>query len=269
MATYIIGGSTITEDTGNVASAGNINVVNSANSYQIAGTSIFAIANTWTNSQSIGSDSISGTKLIVTSVGTGNAGGQGYIQLGGAFFSQPSYIQTITPNGTKVVMTISTGYSSLSALNEMDMVVGTSNIVQLFATSMTINGSLVITKNVTTYNNITTKGFGVPAIYGLDNRTGITAVDASAITLYTTTAAGQLYRINARAFATAGTSATYVVKWTEGGVANSQTLSVTALDTEVSANFLVQPDASTAITAQITAITSTTLNVATTVEQLA
>ena len=122
---------------------------------------------------------------------------------------------------------------------------------------------------VSSFSNIATKGLGLLPLFGLDNRTGITVVDAAATTLYTTTAAGQLYRINARAFATVGTSATYVIKWTEGGVVNSKTLSVTALDTEVTQNFSIQPDNATAITAQITAITSTTLNVATSVEQLA
>ena len=122
---------------------------------------------------------------------------------------------------------------------------------------------------VPVFSNVATKGLGLPPIYGLDNRTGITAADASAITLYTTTAAGQLYRINARAFATVGTSATYLIKWTEGGGVRTATLSVTALDTNVSQQFDIQPDNGTLITAQISALSSTTLNVAATVEQKA
>ena len=37
------------------------------------------------------------------------------------------------------------------------------------------------------YNNVSTKGLGLSPIYGLDNRTGLTAADAAAKTLYTTT----------------------------------------------------------------------------------
>lgn len=122
---------------------------------------------------------------------------------------------------------------------------------------------------LTTFGRIPTKGLGLGALFGLDNRTGRTAADGAAITLYTGTGAGQLYRINARAFATVGTSATYIIQWTEGGVVNSKTLSITALDTEVTQNFLIQPDNATAITAQITAISGTTLNVACSVEELA
>ena len=44
------------------------------------------------------------------------------------------------------------------------------------------------------YNNLTTVGLGVAPLFGKDVRTGLTAADASATTLYTTTAAGQLYR---------------------------------------------------------------------------
>lgn len=135
------------------------------------------------------------------------------------------------------------------------------------------NGSNLIRMNngfFDFYNTIQCKGFGLSPIYGLDNRSGITAVDASPITLYTTTASGQLYEISARAFATVGTSATYVIKWTEGGVVNTITLSVTALDTIVTQPaILIQPDSGTNITAQITAISSTTLNVATKVSQIA
>ena len=116
---------------------------------------------------------------------------------------------------------------------------------------------------------VSTKGLGISPIYGLDNRTGITAADASAITLYTTTAAGQLYRVSSRIFATTGTSATYVITWTEGGAARTETLTVSAVDTEYSAVFLIQPDSGTAITAQITSITSSTVNVATVVERAA
>ena len=118
------------------------------------------------------------------------------------------------------------------------------------------------------------KGFGLSPIYGLDNRHGLTAVDASATTLYTTTAANQLYKLTARLLATAGTSpsATYVIKWTEGGAVITKTLTISAIDTDADlSTILIQPDNATAITAQLTAIsgTSTTVNVASTVEEIA
>ena len=42
-----------------------------------------------------------------------------------------------------------------------------------------------------------------------------------------------------------------------------------ATGTEYAESFLIQPDSGTAITAQITSITSSTVNVATTIEQVA
>ena len=71
---------------------------------------------------------------------------------------------------------------------------------------------------VNTYKGILTAGYGVAPLYGYDARTGLTAVDSAAKTLYTTTAAGQLYRLMGRILATAGTSpsATYTTltwKW--------------------------------------------------------
>lgn len=136
------------------------------------------------------------------------------------------------------------------------------------------NGVLVINMNGSDRFKLydSAVGFGVSNILGLDNRKGITTADASAITLYTVGADSNpatLFRVSARAFSTAGTSATYVITWTEGGVVNTQTLTVSAVDTEESAVLTIQPDSATAITAQITAVTSTTLNVATIVEAIA
>ena len=123
------------------------------------------------------------------------------------------------------------------------------------------------------YNNIQTEGLGLPPIYGQDSRTGLTAADASATTLFTTTAADQLYRLMGRILATAGTSpsATYTIKWTEGGATITKTLTISAIDSDSDLSILIQPDNGTAITAQLTAIsgTGTTVNVAATVEQMA
>ena len=125
----------------------------------------------------------------------------------------------------------------------------------------------------TIYNNVSAQGLGLAPIYGDDVRTGLTAADSAAKTLYTTTAAGQLYRLMGRILATAGTSpsATYTIKWTEGGATITKTLTISALDSDSDLSILIQPDNGTAITAQLTAIsgTGTTVNVAATVEQMA
>ena len=95
-----------------------------------------------------------------------------------------------------------------------------------------------------------------------DLRTGITASDASAITIFSTTGGGMRYKIDASILATAGSSATYTLSWTEGGAVRTVALTVTATGTLEFANFIIQPDAETNITAQITALTSSTVNVA-------
>ena len=126
---------------------------------------------------------------------------------------------------------------------------------------------------ISVYKGINTVGMGVAPLYGKDVRTGLTAADASALTLYTTTAAGQAYRLMGRILATAGTSpsATYTIKWTEGGATITKTLTISALDSDSDLSILIQPNNATAITAQLTAIsgTGTTVNVAATVEQMA
>ena len=94
-----------------------------------------------------------------------------------------------------------------------------------------------------------------------DLRIGVTAADASPITIYSSTVSGTRYEVKARILATAGSSATYTITWTEGGAARTVALTVTAVGTEVHDNFVIAPDAYTDITAQITALTSSTVNV--------
>ena len=94
-----------------------------------------------------------------------------------------------------------------------------------------------------------------------DLRIGVTAADASPITIFSSTVSGTRYEVKARILATAGTSATYTISWTEGGVAQTVALTITAVDTEVHDNFVIAPDSGTNITAQITSLTSSTVNV--------
>ena len=94
-----------------------------------------------------------------------------------------------------------------------------------------------------------------------DLRIGVTAADASAITIFSSTVSGTRYEVKARILATSGSSATYTISWTEGGVAQTVALTITAVDTEVHDNFVIAPDSGTNITAQITSLTSSTVNV--------
>ena len=118
------------------------------------------------------------------------------------------------------------------------------------------NGQLLSFLNI----NASMNGFSLLAGTP-DLRIGVTAADASPITIYSSTVSGTRYEVKARILATAGSSATYKIVWTEGGVAQSVSLTITAVDTEVHDNFVIAPDAGTNITAQITSLTSSTVNV--------
>ena len=120
-------------------------------------------------------------------------------------------------------------------------------------------GSLGLLKS---YKNTPTAMNGLPTIQGSpDLRIGVTAADASPITIFSSTVSGRRYEVKARILATAGTSATYTISWTEGGAVRTVALTVTATGTEVHDNFVIAPDAGTDITAQITSLTSSTVNV--------
>ena len=115
---------------------------------------------------------------------------------------------------------------------------------------------------VSDIDGIPSFGLGVGLLAGSpDSRIGVTAADASPITIFSSTTSGFIYEVKARILATAGTSATYKIVWTEGGIAQSVSLTITAVDTEVHDNFVIAPDAGTNITAQITSLTSSTVNV--------
>ena len=121
--------------------------------------------------------------------------------------------------------------------------------------------------------NVAGVGLVLSPLFGLDNRTGLTAADSSTTTLYTTTAASQVYRVTARVFGVSGTisSAVYTIGWTEGGTSMTETVSISAVSTMDSAVFLLQPDDGKAITVQLTTLsgTSPVVNVAATVEEMA
>lgn len=151
------------------------------------------------------------------------------------------------------------------------------------ATNVALQDNLVMIVNATSQITQLSE-FGINEIHGITNpissslpvgndfRSALTAVDASAITLFTTTAASQVYRLSARILATAGTtpSATYTLKWTEAGSVITKTLTISAVGSDSDLAILIQPDNATAITVQLTAIsgTGTTVNVASLLELL-
>ena len=123
-------------------------------------------------------------------------------------------------------------------------------------------GNISIGGKFTGLNSITGAMNGMPLLSGSpDLRIGVTAADASPITIYSSTVSGVRYEVKARILATTGTSATYTISWTEGGSVRTVALTVTATGTEVHDNFVIAPDAGTDITAQITALTNSTVNV--------
>ena len=122
--------------------------------------------------------------------------------------------------------------------------------------------SLLNDGNINNFLGMTKSMNGFSLLAGSpDLRTGVTAADASPITIFSSTTSGTRYEVKARILATAGTSATYKIVWTEGGVAQPVSLTITAVDTEVHDNFVIAPDAGTDVTAQITSLTSSTVNV--------
>ena len=128
--------------------------------------------------------------------------------------------------------------------------------------TLAINGAAFSIEGVIGYYLNQLKMYGFQSIQGSpDLRIGVTAADASPITIFSSTQSGTRYEVKARILATAGTSATYTISWTEGGAVRTVALTVTAAGTEVHDNFVIAPDSGTNITAQITSLTSSTVNV--------
>ena len=121
---------------------------------------------------------------------------------------------------------------------------------------------------VTRYLNVATQGLGNIPQYGLDNRTGLTAPDASPITLYTPANNG-LYTIkillNASAY-TSGT-ATYTISWTaRDGTVRSIDVAVNVGNTFQDDIVFASVKGGTAITAQLTGTFVATVDVGCVIE---
>ena len=197
--------------------------------------------------ENIGSDNLPAQIALITSSGDDNdtsvPSENGAIQ----FNSDANHFPRITPTQA-LVLNLTSGGTSLGAI-QADF------IKSIYLTYF--SGSVV-----SHYSGINTAMLGFPTMSGTpDLRIGVTAADASPITIFSSTSSGTRYEVKARILATAGSSAIYTISWTEGGVTQSVALTITAVDTEVHDNFVIAPDANTNITAQITSLTSSTVNV--------
>ena len=299
MATYIIGGSTITEDTGNVASAGNINVVNSANTYQIAGTSIFATANTWTSVQT------TTTNIVLSSSGTaiewtnGGVDSHTAIIVTNGSSSSPSTFQInnrsqdLTSYGTGTLLFgieggVSTFGNSFNLYENFGVVGGIICEIgnngywglqikngslngQRFSVNTTYNtlddsnGNNSLYGKTTTYNNISTVGSGLPAEYASTTTSAVAiGTTSTVIKTYTPTVAGQFLVVVSVEASTASTISSLTVTYTDGtsGTSTTQTLATSvavALNTAVSFTALCNATTASAISVQATAAAASDL----------
>ena len=124
------------------------------------------------------------------------------------------------------------------------------------------------------YQSIDTLGMGVAPIYGLDNREGLTAADASPITIYATPAGSNgLFRISGGLDVTAYTSGTvtYTITWTDvNGAAHTKTASLSAVGhADLNALGLERVKGGTNITVQLTGTFVATVSVDAASEQAA
>lgn len=152
----------------------------------------------------------------------------------------------------------------------------TTDATSLASASLVTAGGIAIAKSLAVgtaigfLNGIATVGLGVPAVYGVSNRKGLTTADGSPITLYTTVTATGLFRITLDIFATAFTSgtATLTITWTQNSVSKTLAVTATALNTLGTATDLINPDTGTAITVQLTGTFTATVDASAVVEQL-
>ena len=124
------------------------------------------------------------------------------------------------------------------------------------------------------YSGTATQGMGLVPIYGLDNREGLTAADASPITIYATPAGSNgLFRISGGVDVTAYTSGTvtYTITWTDvNGTAHTMTASLSAVGhADLNALGLERVKGGTNITVQLTGTFVATVSVDAASEQAA
>ena len=194
-------------------------------------------------------------------------------------------IVTQTPGGAAGdgsidgALTISkTGYNIFPNYN---LIVGTIGVIR-YSSSLGGSvewqggiGTLAVEGGCSYFRSIITAAgsLGLSPIYGLDNRTGLTAADASAITLYAVPAAGGLFRLSGGLDCTAYTSGTgtYTITWTDvNGTTHTITGSLSAVGhVDLATSGLLRVKGGTNVTAQLTGTFVGTFDADSAVEQLA
>jgi hypothetical protein len=165
-----------------------------------------------------------------------------------------------TSGGT--ILSISATGNVSTGLNTLDN--GSGNMIAS-GTLSGANGKFAVNGvgTIAVYGSVATPGKGTPPIYGtIDQRTGVITPDGAATVLYTTTNAGQLYSVMARCFLTAGASASYTIGWTEASSPRTAVITATTDGGSSSKAVVIQPDNGSQITAQITALSASTVDVA-------
>lgn len=179
-----------------------------------------------------------------------------------------TYIGSESSAGGAIFVGTSAYASVIGTANATSFQIATTNTVRV---TIDNSGNVSMAGYINYFNGVNTKGLGVPAIYGLDNRTGLSAADGAAITLYTTIAANNIFRVSADIFATAAVTgtATYTIKWTENATSQSMAVTATAINTLGTQSNIIRPDSGTLITAQLTGVFTGTFSVVGLAEQIA
>src|SRR5207249_4599770 len=119
-----------------------------------------------------------------------------------------------------------------------------------------------------------TAGMAIPAIRGLDNRSGVTSADGAPIKLVDhllyNFPAKSLFRVSNEIVATAFTSgtATYTVTWTENGVSQTAVVTANVLNVVTGIVRLAMPDTGTDIIVQLTGAFVATVRISACIEQM-
>ncbi|MCI4327610.1 MAG: hypothetical protein L3K16_08290 [Thermoplasmata archaeon] len=146
-----------------------------------------------------------------------------------------------------------------------------------FSSQLTIAIGLIFQNDAVLNIGQSTTGLGTPSILGLDSRSGLAAVDGSAVTLATAPAYNAVMRISAvileSAVTTPGGTITYTVTWTDWA-SNTRSVSATgtaALNATFQASALALVKSGTTVTRKLTSIgtgTGIAIDVAGVVEEL-
>jgi hypothetical protein len=190
----------------------------------------------------------------------------------GAYPSSPNALWMQTKHSTN------DGSSYPLAINPLggNVGIGTSSPSSLFSVGSSSQFQVNSSGQVAEYNGIATAANGVGVIVGADTRTGVTSVDASAITLYSVPASGGIFRFSGGLTVTAlaGSGKVYYTQSETclDGTTYPNTTSLSGVGTVIFELNTVRCKPSTNITGQITkdsGVTSFTAYPVCIVEQLA